>query len=142
MRKSAAMKTTFLAALAFCVLASPSLAQQWVKTQPLPSTTLNGDKSGTITTTNTFQIVFVAANNVVAPIPGFGADRHGCSIQNNGTHNMYVNEGTAIGSATTSNTWIVAPNGGLFNCNFAGVVLTGEIDITGTSGDAFVAKQF
>ena len=136
------MKHTFLAALALCALASPSFAQQWVKTQPLPSTTLNGDKSSTITSTNTFQLVFASAANGVAPTPGLGGERHGCSIQNNGTHNMYVNEGTATTSATTSNTWIVAPNGGLFNCNFGGVVLTGEIDITGTSGDAFVAKQF
>ena len=135
------MKIKLVAALAFCVIASPSLAQQWVKTQPLPSTTLNGDKSGTITTTNAFQLVLSVSGNVPNPTPGFGGDRHGCSIQNNGTHNMYVNEGTPIASATLTNTWVLA-TGQLFNCNFNGVVLTGEIDITGTSGDAFVAKQF
>ena len=135
------MKTKLLAALAFCVLASPSIAQQWVKTQPLPSTTLNGDKSSTIAVTNTFQVVFTAAGNVPNPTPGFGGERHGCSIQNNGTHSMYVNEGTPIASATTSNTWVLTA-GQLFNCNFNGVVLSGEIDITGTSGDAYVAKQF
>ena len=139
------IRHAFAALAGACALAAfyaaPVHAQQWVKTQPLPGTTLGGDHSGTITTTNTFQIVMNASNSVTNPTPGFGSDRHGCSIQNNGTHNMYVNEGTPIASATLTNTWILTP-GSLYNCNFYGVVLTGEIDITGTSGDAFIAKSF
>ena len=122
-------------------LVRPAQAQQVIYSNPVAATSLGGDASGTITVTNTFQKLWGAANGSLAPVPGATATRKGCSIENNGTHNMFVNEGTAIGSATTSNTWIVAA-GALFNCNFSGVVLTGEIDITGTGGDAFVAKQF
>ena len=133
-------KVTWIVGLVVA-LASPAQAQQVDYNYPAPATSLGGDVSGTIAVTSTFQKLWGAANGSLAPVPGGTPTRKGCSVQNNGTHNMFVNEGTAIGSATTSNTWVVAA-GALFNCNFGGVVLTGEIDITGTSGDAFVAKQF
>lgn len=119
----------------------PAQAQQVIYANPVAATSLGGDASGTIAVTNTFQKLWGAANGTYAPVTGAAGSRRGCSVQNNGTHNMYVNEGTPVANATTSNTWILAA-GNLFNCNFQGVVLTGEIDITGTSGDAFVAKQF
>ena len=116
------MNRTILAALAALSLsASPSVAQMWVKTQPLPSTSLNGDKSGTIAVTNTFQLVFASQGNSANPTPGLGGERHGCSIQNNSVRNMYINEGTPIGSATLTNTWILGA-GALWNCNFYCVV--------------------
>ena len=138
------MLKVFGVVVAVAVLAAfaPAAAQQVIYANPVPATSLGGDVSGTIAVTNTFQRLWSATNGTYAPVAGAAGTRRGCSVQNNGTHSMYVNEGTAIASATLTNTWIVAANGGLFNCNFAGVVLTGEIDITGTSGDAFVAKQF
>ena len=133
----------FLAAMGLGMVgtAEPAVAQQWYYTVPVPSTSLNGDASGTITATGTFQKVFGAAANSPAPVAGSAGTRKGCVVQNNSTNIMYVNEGTPIGSATTSNTWTVAA-GATFNCNFGGVVLTGEIDVTGTTGGAFTAKQF
>lgn len=134
------MRASLIVLAVFAGLAAPAGAQQVVYTNNAPATTLGGDASGTITATGTFQRVFSAAQANLAPVPGAGA-RRGCSIQNNSGLPMYVNEGTAMASATTSNTWVV-PAGAIFNCNFAGVVLTGEVDITGTIGGAFVAKQF
>ena len=131
-----------IAALLALALAQEAKAQEVIYTNPVPATTLGGDASGTIAVTGTFQRVWGAAAGTYAPVVGSAGSRRGCSIENNGTHAMYVNEATPVASATTSNTWIVTANGGLFNCNFGGVVLTGEIDITGTVGDAFVAKQF
>ena len=127
-----------LAAAILCL--APATAQQPVQTLPYPATSRSGNSSTTITTTNTFQLVFAAAQNSPAPVPGPGA-RHGCSIQNNGTHTMYVTEGQGVALSSLTNSWQVAA-GNLFTCNFNGIVLTGEIDITGTSGDAFVATQF
>ena len=130
-----------LVSLAVLVVASPALAQQAVYTVPVPSSSLNGDASGTIAVTNTFQKVFGATQGNSAGAPGTASTRKGCTVQNNGTHNMYVNEGTPIGGATTSNT-VLLPAGSALSCAGGGTVLTGEIDITGTAGDSFVAKQF
>ena len=138
------MKVLRAAAMVFAMVSAatpPAQAQQVIYANPVAATSLGGDASTTITTTNTFQRLWSAAAGTYAPVAGTAGSRKGCSVQNNGTHNMYVNEGTAMASATTSNTWLLAA-GQIFNCNFGGVVLTGEIDITGTSGDAFVAKQF
>ena len=125
---------------ALLATAFPAAAQQQVLTVPLPA--LSGDASGTITTTNTFQKIWGASGLSGAPTTGSAGARHGCSVQNNGSHTMYVTESTGVAASTTSNSWQIPSSGGVFNCNFGGVVLSGEIDITGTSGDAFVAKQF
>ncbi len=132
------MKRVVVASL-LALLVTSALAQNVVWTVPEPA--LSADYSGTITVTNTFQKVFSGANNTVAPTTGTSGARHGCSIQNNGTHTMYVSEGAGIASSTLATSWQVAA-GALFNCNFGNIVLSGEIDITGTSGDAYVAKQF
>ena len=135
------MRWIAIGLVAALLAASPALAQQWVTTVPLPATTKGGEVSTTIVSTNVFQKVWGVAANSGAPGANVPGTRHGCSIQNNGTNNMYVSEGKTIATATTSNTWVLAA-GNLFNCNFNGIVLTGEIDITGTSGDAFFAAQF
>jgi hypothetical protein len=86
--------------------------------------------SGTITVTSTFQELW-AANNA----------RSGCTIVNNGTHIMYVSEGLATTAASTSTAFPVAAGAG-YTCGVGGVVLRGQINITGTSGDAFYAAQY
>ena len=131
------------AVTAVVLLAAVSVAsaQQAVVSAPLPATSANGDASGTVAVTGTFQKVFGGAGNTIAPPPGTPGERHGCSVQNNGTHTMYVTEGTGVVGSSLTNSWQVAV-AQLFNCNFGGVVLTGEIDLTGTAGDAFVAKQY
>lgn len=83
--------------------------------------------SGTISVTNTFQSVLAAS-----------ATRKGCLMQNNGTHLMYLYNGPNA-SATLTNTFQIQP-GQPFSCNAPGVVITDNISLTGTSGDAFVVS--
>ena len=132
------MKKLAVLALLGLTLAGPARGQNFVWAAPLP--VISGDASGTIAVTNTFQKVFSGANNTVAPVTGTAGARHGCSIQNNGTHTMFITESVGVAGSTLTNSWQVAA-GALFNCNFGAVVLTGEIDITGTTADAYVAKQ-
>lgn len=122
-------------------LATSASAQQPVMTSPSLGTTTNNNASSTITTTNTFQLVFAAGSTNTGNGP---APRRGCTIQNNGTHNMELTEGGANAGATTSTvtkSWVLAP-GNVTYCTMFGTVLIGEIDITGTSGDAFYATQY
>jgi len=91
---------------------------------PLPSTNL----SGTITTTGTFQQIQGTTNN-----------RNGCTIQNNGTHTMYVYLGTLSGATTAASAQLTA--GQSLNCAIASdFVVKDAISITGTSGDTFFAN--
>jgi len=79
--------------------------------------------NSTITVTNTFQTLL--ADN---------SDRKGCLLQNQGSHVMYVG---VNGSPTTSNSFIVQA-GQTFSCLAPGIRVTQLLQITGTSGDAFV----
>lgn len=122
---------------------APALAQVPVQTLPGAATTAGGNASGTVGTGGTtFQLVFAGAGNSIAPATSTPGARHGCSIQNNGTHVMYVTEALGVSASTQAKAWQVSAYGGIFNCNFAGVVFIGEIDLTGTAGDAFAATQF
>ena len=124
-------------------LVSPSLAQQVVQTIPAPGTTGAGNASSTIGTGgSTFQKVFSGANNSVAPTVGTAGARHGCTIQNNGTHTMYVTEGLGTAASTLTNSVQLAAGLAYYCGNPNGITLIGEIDITGTAGDAFYAAQF
>lgn len=105
-----------------------------VATVPYPATSAGGNASGTIAATGTFQKVW-SATGAGTPL------RKGCTIQNNGTHNMYVSEGLGVAASTESNSLVLAA-GGIYYCSVNGVVLDGEIDITGTAGDAFYAAQY
>ncbi len=78
------------------------------------------DASGTIAVTSTYQLV-----------KSFDPNRSGCTIQNNGTHNMIVR--TAGVSA-----WNV-PAGWQFSCVNGPISVSDKIEITGTAGDAFTA---
>jgi len=120
------MKAILVAALLIAPLAAQ--AQQYVRTTPASTTTT--DASGTISATNTFQKVL--SSNVT---------RSGCTIQNNGSHNMFVTENRGLSGSSLTNSTILAP-GGIYHCEVGGMVLTGEIDITGTAADAFYATQY
>lgn len=129
--------------LAVLLLVGPASAQSPVVTLPKPATTAGGNVSGTITTTNTFQRLWPNTGlGGFAPAPSGTIARSGCTIINNGTHSMYVTEGLGTAASTTSNS-VIVPAGGPYYCGaLGGPVLTGEIDITGTSGDAFYAAQY
>lgn len=111
-------------------------AQQAVVTSPTPGTSAGGNASGTIATLNVFQLVF-AASGMSQGQP----TRRGCTIQNNDTNDMWVTEGIGVAGSTKAAAVVVAP-GGVYTCTIWGVVLTGEIDITGTATGAFYAAQY
>ena len=116
------MKNTLRALALFFLLTEPSWAQ--VTPWNRPST----NASSTIASTSTFQ-------NIWAANPG----RSGCTIQNNGTHTMYVFFGP-IANATLANSAQVASGASIYCAGQFGVVLRDQVSITGTSGDAFYAN--
>lgn len=106
-----------------------SFAQSPVITSPQGSNIVTGSSS--ITVTNTFQSIFAAS--------GSNTGRMGCTVQNNGTHTMFVFFGP-IANATTSNS-VQLSAGNNVKCNSGVIVLKDQVSITGTSGDAFFAAQ-
>jgi hypothetical protein len=114
------MMKTLIGILLCLSLSSPAYAQ----TVTLRSTNI----SGTIATTNTFQSI-QAANN----------GRYGCAVQNNGTHTMYVFFGP-IANATTSNSIELVAQQSVSCQTGTNLVLSDQVSITGTSGDAFFAN--
>jgi hypothetical protein len=126
------------------LLISPALADQAapVQTIPYPATTAGGNASGTISPGgSTFQLLFAATGPGVSG-SGVSAPRKGCTIINNGSHTMYVTEGLGTVASTTALA-VPVPAGGPYYCASPGnTVLTGEIDITGTNGEAFYAAQY
>ena len=98
----------------------PAHAQFLQPTSPTVST------GGTISVTNTFQVALGASNG----------QRFGCAIQNNGTHVMYAFFGA--GSATTGTSLQIAAGNTIYCATAGGPVIQDEVQITGTSGDAFV----
>lgn len=129
------MKKIFLV-LGLLLFPHLALAQTPVITKPYLAATNNG--SGTIAVTNTFQQIFAASARPQAQ-GGVGPVRSACTIQNNGTHIMYVYFGP-IANATTATSSQLAANQSL-NCNTGPVVLSDQVSITGTSGDVFYAAQ-
>lgn len=117
------MLRLMLALLLFAPL--PALAQT-VRTTPFGTVTAN--LSGTITLTGTFQSIQVA-----------NSERKSCLIQNNSaSNNMRVYFGP-VASATSSNSVTLSPSSTV-NCTAGGIVLTDQVSITGTTGDAFLAN--
>lgn len=125
---------TFIVCIFLGLLYSTSVLADAGVVRPLPSTT-GGGGSGTIAVTSTFQQVFAA----ISSTPGTKL-RTSCTIINNGTHTMWVAEGTNAASATTANSVPISPNQAYY-CNNGLVILQGEIDITGTINDTFYAAQ-
>lgn len=118
-----------LSAAILAAMAGYSYAQQPVAIQPLQVTTQNG--STTITTTNTFQSIFAASTAT--------RGRAACTVQNNGTHNMFVFFGD-IASALTPTAVQLTPAQSV-NCASGPVVLKDQVSITGTAGEQFYAGQ-
>lgn len=122
-------------AAALLAIGEVARAQNPVVTQP--AQTVSQNSSSTITTTNTFQSVFAAVTS--------SRGRSSCLIQNNGSHVMYVFFGP-IANATTAASVALNPGtanvaGDAVSCVSGGIVLTDQVSITGTSGDAFYAAQ-
>jgi hypothetical protein len=91
--------------------------------QPAPNSVPVGS---TIAVTNTFQVALTGANG----------NRYGCTIQNNGTHTMWAFFGSGTASESAS---LQIPAAGTIYCATAGgPVAQDEVQITGTSGDAYV----
>jgi hypothetical protein len=127
------MKRIFrtLAVVAGVALATPLLAASELPVVTYPQGRASKNVSSTIAVTNTFQSV------IPAVVGGVAEQRASCTIQNNGTHTMYVFAGP-IASATLTNS-IQLSAGQFFYC-YAGVtVISDQISIAGTSGDAFYA---
>lgn len=117
--------------LAALLLLIPSaVAAQSVTT--LPAHLQSTNVSSTVAVTNTFQSVFAQASA--------SSPRNACSIQNNGTHTMYVFAGPLAGATMAKSVQITA--GQLYYCHTQnGSVLWDQISITGTAADAFYAAS-
>jgi len=102
-------------------------AQNPVITKPYAVTTSNA--SSTIASTNVFQSIWSADTTVTG--------RTSCTVQNNGTHTMYVFFGP-IASATTAKSVQLSAGQSVY-CSVNGMVLKDQVSITGTIGDAFYA---
>jgi len=120
-----------------------AFAQQPVVTRPASSSTAGGNVSGTIASTGVFQMLFAAVSGGAsgANVTGGGGPRHGCTILNNGTHVMEVTEGMLTPASLITLAVILQP-GQPYYCSVGGSVLVGQVNITGTSGDAFYATQY
>ncbi len=123
------------AALFFGIVAGEAVADNKPPTTVSPgwATTKNGNVSGTVAATGVFQQVF--------PATSAASPRNGCTIQNNSAHTMYVTEGIGIAGSTTANS-AQLPAGLVYYCQSGVVALQGEVDVTGTTGDAFYAAQY
>lgn len=117
----------FLFLICFLVFNSFAFAQQVV--QPLGVTTQNG--SGTIAVTNTFQSIFVASTAT--------RGRSSCTVQNNGTHTMYVFFGPIASADKAKSVQLSA--GQSVTCVSGISVLKDQVSITGTATDEFYAAQ-
>lgn len=102
---------------------------QPVVTQPGPSSSAGGNASSTIASTGVFQQIWAAAR------------RNGCTVQNNGSHVMDVTEGLSVAASLVTLAVVLQP-GQTYLCAADGSVLVGQVNITGTAGDAFYAAQY
>lgn len=118
-----------LAALALLAFALPAFGQQVVT---YPSGSFSTNSSGAIASSSAFQSVFAAAQDI-------NSGRHGCVIQNNSTHTMYVYFGPITSATTPTSLQITA--GQTASCTQGGVVSRDQVSIAGTSGDIFYANQ-
>jgi hypothetical protein len=110
--------------LLFFLMALLATSQAVAATVPVSGSNL----SGIITTTNTFQ-----------PIQAQNNGRHGCTIQNNGSHTMWVYFGL-IGNASSAASVVLGPGQATY-CQFGGgYLLRDAVSITGTTADPFYAN--
>lgn len=107
-------------AFLLCLITTVAQAQ-WV-----PRTTLT--TKVTISVTNTYQQA-LASNS----------SRASCTIQNEGTHTMFVFFGAAAPADTTTSFQLT--QGQAINCTVGGIVLIDAVQITGTAGDIAVVTS-
>jgi hypothetical protein len=130
------LRQSALAALFLLAFAEGAVAQQPVLTLPGPATTAGGNASTTIASTNVWQQVFAGTSSAPA-----SAKRHGCTVINQGSNTMWVTEGLATSASTKPLAVVLAANQAYY-CSVGEVVLTGQINVTGTAGDTFYAAQY
>ena len=95
-----------------------------------PSGATSTAVGGTITAGNTFQSALAASST-----------RKGCTIQNTSSHTLYVFFG-ATASATTANSFQVAPGATIMCSTQTGAALTDNVAVTtSTTGDTFVVNS-
>ena len=116
------LTVSLLSLLAFC---APALAQA-----PYPWNLNTVTINSTISVTSTFQSALAVQSG----------GRHGCLIQNTGTHTEYVYFG-AIASATTSNAFQISPGQTISCASVYGVIAQDAVNITGTAGDGYVVTS-
>lgn len=109
------------------LLAWPAFGQSSVRTRPSGFTTVVA--KATIASTNVYQLALAGSNA-----------RLGCTIQNNGTHTVYVFFGTAAPSDTTNSIQLAAAQA-LYCGDVGGTVAIDPVWITGTSGDVVVVNS-
>jgi hypothetical protein len=115
----------FAVALALAFVVSPFIGRvQAGPFSPISPT----DASGTIGATGVYQTVW-----------NLDPSRTGCMIQNQGVNAMKVRVGGATIWQIRAATSTTSGDGGTFNCNWEGLVVSSKIEITGTIGDAFAA---
>lgn len=126
--------------LAMLALAMSSPAGADTLGQPvvtLPSTGLSGDASGTVASTNTFQLVWAA--------PSGSQPRKGCLVVNTAVTVEFVYFGAApvaAGAIPLNPAGTAGQAGGAVSCTVgSGTVSEDAVWITGTTGAAYVAKQ-
>lgn len=109
-----------------CIVPGGSGANQWQGCPIGQATSTNA--SSTITLGGSYQSVFAS-----------NTKRQACTIQNNGTHTMWVFFGP-IASAT-HNTSIALAAGQSVNCDSGLITLTDQVSIDGTTSDVFFAAS-
>ena len=129
-----------VAALGLVALFALSASAQTQTVQTLPSSGNSGDASGTIAVTNTFQTLW--------PQITTGPQRRGCLIINTSTDDQWVYFGpdsdtpTKAKAIPLNKAAVGGELGGWVSCaTGAGSALQDHVWITGTAGDAYVAKQ-
>jgi hypothetical protein len=147
MRKPDAFGWALIACFAFWTLViwlilGTSVRAQTQAVQTLPSKGYSGDASSTIAVTNTFQTIWNSFS------PTNATQRKGCLIINTSTDLMWVYFGADGDTPAKAKSVPLNPAassgelGGWVSCaTGAGSALQDHVWITGTSGDAYVAKQ-
>ena len=117
-----------LALLAWAGLAHSQQAQapNPVTTWPVGTTSTNA--SGTVTAGGVYQSVFAATQL-----------RKGCTIQNNGSHTMYVFFGPIASATHATSVQLLA--GQWVKCQAGPIILQDQVSLDGTTADAFFAAQ-
>lgn len=116
------MKRIALLGVVFILVSGQTYIPGQTNTQPV-------DRSGTITLGGTAQQL-MAANT----------QRHGCSVQNQSTGDLWINDLGGTASAIQPSKWI--PAGSEWTCSIGGTSLLAMSIFGGTTGQAFMAQEW